>query len=217
MDKKIEMLDGNGIPMYPLTTSKNVTMANGDTIDKHLTNATSGMFSPSVYLSNSYMSKIGVGDSVDISSNVIDSPYSDVVIGGNTLVNLLEKQNYSVSIAPENSEKYSIWRSGSHVKITVTDMLSSWYYISAGALIQNRFKPNTKYFVYFPISKGITSVQFYSGNAVIKMSKSSVKINHNMYVVTTTDTIPEQTDNRVVVTVNFNGSIGKAELKDAMV
>ena len=85
-NKKAEILTMDGQVVSPITLATNVLLDNGRTAQDLLDSRDESMFSPTITTSSS-ISKVGQGDNVDFSENVIDGAYKSCVLKGKTLVN----------------------------------------------------------------------------------------------------------------------------------
>ena len=85
-NKKAEILTMDGQVVSPITLATNVLLDDGRTAQDLLDSRDESMFSPTITTSSS-ISKVGQGDDVDFSENVIDGAYKSCVLKGKTLVN----------------------------------------------------------------------------------------------------------------------------------
>ena len=85
-NKKAEILTMDGQVVSPITLATNVLLDDGHTAQDLLDSRDESMFSPTITTSSS-ISKVGQGDNVDFSENVIDGAYGSCVLKGKTLVN----------------------------------------------------------------------------------------------------------------------------------
>ena len=85
-NKKAEILTMDGQVVSPITLATNVLLDDGRTAQDLLDSRDESMFSPTITTSSS-ISKVGQGDNVDFSENVIDGAYKSCVLKGKTLVN----------------------------------------------------------------------------------------------------------------------------------
>ena len=85
-NKKAEILTMDGQVVSPITLATNVLLDDGHTAQDLLDSRDESMFSPTITTSSS-ISKVGQGDNVDFSENIIDGAYKSCVLKGKTLVN----------------------------------------------------------------------------------------------------------------------------------
>ena len=85
-NKKAEILTMDGQVVSPITLATNVLLDDGRTAQDLLDSRDESMFSPTITTSSS-ISKVGQGDNVDFSENIIDGAYKSCVLKGKTLVN----------------------------------------------------------------------------------------------------------------------------------
>ena len=80
----------NGEKFSPITIAKNVLTDDGQNLHDILSDRKEDMMTPTIENSSS-MFKIGQGNNVDYSENVVDGAYESLVFKGKSLVNLLTK------------------------------------------------------------------------------------------------------------------------------
>lgn len=80
----------NGEKFSPITITKNVLTDDGQNLHDILSDRKEDMMTPTIENSSS-MFKVGQGDNVDYSSNVVNGAYESLVFKGKSLVNLLTK------------------------------------------------------------------------------------------------------------------------------
>lgn len=80
----------NGEKFSPITIAKNVLTDDGQNLHDILSDRKEDMMTPTIENSSS-MFKVGQGDNVDYSENVVDGAYESCVFKGKSLVNLLTK------------------------------------------------------------------------------------------------------------------------------
>ena len=88
MAKRIILEDKLGNQLHPVTLGKYVVTESGETVDGLVSKTQ--MFSPVVTMDSS-MSKVGVGNDIDVHSNVKDGAYEECVFEGRTLVNIASR------------------------------------------------------------------------------------------------------------------------------
>ena len=76
-------------PMSPITKAKNVLTDDGQNLQDILSDKKEDMMTPIIENSSS-MFKVGQGDNVDYSENVVDGAYESCVLKGKSLVNILK-------------------------------------------------------------------------------------------------------------------------------
>ena len=79
----------NGEKFSPITITKNVLTDDGQNLHDILSDRKEDMMTPTIENSSS-MFKVGQGDNVDYSSNVVNSAYESMVLKGKTMVNLAQ-------------------------------------------------------------------------------------------------------------------------------
>ena len=205
--------DGFKYVLYPKTHSSCITISDGKTVQDKLSTVNTNMFTPVIEASLK-MFKIGVGDSVDLSSSAVDGAYDSCVLKGRTLVNLHPKRTYKILA---NTTEYftDVVSEENNASVKKTDGALSWCYGNAGILDKTLFKPSTKYLVVFEKTENVGDVAFSNGTATQAMSNWKALTN-NRVVLTTTSTIP--TDD-IILYVNHNGiSNGKTfQFSNAMI
>ena len=101
-----------------------------------------------------------------VCENTNNGQVDNIKIEGKTLVNL--HPNYTPSLmVPESDENtFTITKSTGYIKITGTDLTSSYYrYINFGKINFDLFEPNTTYTLVFKKLKGVGPISLQDGNA----------------------------------------------------
>ena len=83
-------------PMSPITKAKNVLTDDGQNLQDILSDRKEDMMTPIIENSSS-MFKVGQGDNVDYSENVVDGAYESCVLKGRSLVNILNNPIQTLS------------------------------------------------------------------------------------------------------------------------
>lgn len=83
-------------PMSPITKAKNVLTDDGQNLQDILSDRKEDMMTPTIENSSS-MFKVGQGDGVDYSDNVVNGAYESCVLKGRTLVNILKTPMQTLS------------------------------------------------------------------------------------------------------------------------
>ena len=164
-NKKAEILTMDGQVVSPITLATNVLLDDGRTAQELLDSRDESMFSPTIATSSS-ISKVGQGDNVDFSENVIDGAYKSCVLKGKTLVNYnaegddrneyvcmpsVEGQNVTVNDTVEGKVKSAILKGQTLVnllkqsnKITV-NANGTWITNKTNMINNSMIKPSTTY------------------------------------------------------------------------
>lgn len=87
----------NGEKFSPITIAKNVLTDDGQNLHDILSDRKEDMMTSTIENSSS-MSKVGQGDNVDYSENVVDGAYESCVLKGRSLVNLADLFNFNDNI-----------------------------------------------------------------------------------------------------------------------
>lgn len=93
---KATLMGHDNTELSVITKAENVLFSNGDTAQSLLDSGYDKMFTPTIESSKS-MFKVGQGDNVDYSLNVVDGAYESCVIKGRTLVNNISVCNYKLT------------------------------------------------------------------------------------------------------------------------
>ena len=80
----------NGEEFSPITIAKNVLTDDGQNLQDILSDRKEDMMTPTIENSSS-MFKVGQGDNVDYSSNVVNGAYENMVLKGKTMVNCIQE------------------------------------------------------------------------------------------------------------------------------
>lgn len=98
----LESHDGEEFSL--ITVAKNVLCEDGTTMQDYFDNHSEPNISTKIVNSNS-MSKVGQGDSVDFSDNVMNGAYEDVVLKGKSLVNVIQGSSKDKVVLPYSFEE----------------------------------------------------------------------------------------------------------------
>ena len=99
MTKKAIITTHDGREATIVTKASNVLFEDGQTAQDILNDRQDTMITPTITTSTS-MSKVGKGDSVDYSENVVDGAYESCVLKGNTKVNLIQESSSQDVVLP---------------------------------------------------------------------------------------------------------------------
>lgn len=98
----------NGEKFSPITIAKNVLTDDGQNLHDILSDRKEDMMTPTIENSSS-MFKVGQGDNVDFSDNVMNGAYEDVVLKGKSLVNVIQGSSKDkVTLDSENATAYPV-------------------------------------------------------------------------------------------------------------
>lgn len=89
----------NGEKFSPITIAKNVLTDDGQNLHDILSDRKEDMMTPTIENSSS-MSKIGQGDNVDYSSNVVNGAYESMVLKGKSMVNCIQESSSQDVVLP---------------------------------------------------------------------------------------------------------------------
>ena len=103
----------DGREASPITKASNVLFENGQTAQDILNDRQDAMISP-VIANSSSMFKVGQGDNVDYSSNVVNGAYESMVLKGRSLVNYIQEPSSQDVVLPYQ------FTDGQHVTINDT-------------------------------------------------------------------------------------------------
>lgn len=96
---KTQIMSHDDTVMSPITKASNVLFEDGKTAQDKLEDNVEKSFTPSVENSSS-MFKVGQGDNVDYSGNVVDGAYVSCVLKGKTMVNCIQESSSQDVILP---------------------------------------------------------------------------------------------------------------------
>ena len=96
---KTQIMSHDNMVMSPITKASNVLFEDGKTAQDKLEDNVEKSFTPSIENSSS-MFKVGQGDNVDYSGNVIDGAYEECVLKGRSLVNCIQEPSSKDVILP---------------------------------------------------------------------------------------------------------------------
>lgn len=103
-NKRAILESHDGEEFSPITVAKNVLCEDGTTMQDYFDNHSESNISTKIVNSNS-MSKVGQGDSVDFSDNVMNGAYEDVVLKGKSLVNVIQGSSKDKVVLPYSFEE----------------------------------------------------------------------------------------------------------------
>ena len=109
-NKRAILESHDGEEFSPITVAKNVLCEDGTTMQDYFDNHSEPNISTKIVNSNS-MSKVGQGDNVDFSDNVMNGAYEDVVLKGKSLVNVIQEPSSQDVVLPyafEEGERVTI-------------------------------------------------------------------------------------------------------------
>ena len=101
--QKVEIQHQNGEVLHQLTHEDCVKFDDGSTLHDKISDLRTDMYTPTIECSSS-MFKIGQGDSVDYSGNVIDGAYNSCVLKGKTMVNCIQEPSSQDVVLPYEFE-----------------------------------------------------------------------------------------------------------------
>ena len=173
-NKKAEILTMDGQVVSPITLATNVLLEDGRTAQDLLDSRDESMFSPTITTSSS-ISKVGQGDNVDFSENIIDGAYKSCVLKGKTLVNhnaegnnrneyacmpSLEGSNLTVNGTVEGKVKSAILTGQTLVNLSpfTNKIALSPSNISETKKVLQTLNKNTKYILIFNINNSTSSL-----------------------------------------------------------
>ena len=110
INKRAILESHDGEEFSPITVAKNVLCEDGTTMQDYFDNHSEPNISTKIVNSNS-MSKVGQGDNVDFSDNVMNGAYEDVVLKGKSLVNVIQEPSSQDVVLPyafEEGERVTI-------------------------------------------------------------------------------------------------------------
>lgn len=175
-NKRAILESHDGEEFSPITVAKNVLCEDGTTMQDYFDNHSEPNISTKIVNSNS-MSKVGQGDNVDFSDNVMNGAYEDVVLKGKSLVNVIQGSSKDKVVLPysfEEGERVTINDTHSNGRVEVEvkgrtlvnlvptraiDYIATSDYDGVNFLGQHSnggghswkviydLKPNTKYFI----------------------------------------------------------------------
>lgn len=89
----------NGEKLSPITIAKNVLTDDGQSLHDILSDRKEDMMTPTIENSSS-MFKVGQGDDVDYSANVVNGAYESMVLKGKTMVNCIQESSSKDVVLP---------------------------------------------------------------------------------------------------------------------
>ena len=94
----------NGEKFSPITIAKNVLTDDGQNLHDILSDRKEDMMTPTIENSSS-MSKVGQGDNVDFSDNVMNGAYESMTLKGKTMVNCIQEPSSQDVVLPYEFEE----------------------------------------------------------------------------------------------------------------
>ena len=126
----------NGEKFSPITITKNVLTDDGQNLHDILSDRKEDMMTPTIENSSS-MFKVGQGDNVDYSANVINGAYESMVLKGKTMVNCIQESSSQDVVLPYEFEE------GQYVTINDTKESGALGVELKGQTLVNIHKPST--------------------------------------------------------------------------
>lgn len=133
-NKRAILESHDGEEFSPITVAKNVLCEDGTTMQDYFDSHSEPNISTKIVNSNS-MSKVGQGDSVDFSDNVMNGAYEDVVLKGKSLVNVLSYTKVGGNVP--------LVKNGNIIEVETTSE-NTWRSVDIAFVY---LKPNTKYII----------------------------------------------------------------------
>lgn len=216
----IESRDGE--ELSPITITKNVLTDDGQNLHDILSDRKEDMMTPTIENSSS-MFKVGQGDNVDYSENVVDGAYESCVLKGRSLVNIHKRQGYRIRLSEETQQanKFeNIVEGDNHISCNMVDgnMYGWGSYIDLGYINVDMLKPNTKYLVWFELATVPVrySVSFRDKSSSNPLGQAlDIPKGQNYAILTTADEIIKSSQ---ILYISFHqGDVGYYEFKNAMI
>ena len=188
-NKRAILESHDGEEFSPITVAKNVLCEDGTTMQDYFDNHSEPNISTKIVNSNS-MSKVGQGDNVDFSDNVMNGAYESCKMYGKSLVNLFNSKQItpSLNFSSNNDGKYeNIVKSNGLIEFDIVGSKNpgNYQYINMGKVNVDLLKPNTRYLVLFEEITGIDTVSIRDGNSANTVIDYT-KVGGKQYVILTT-------------------------------
>lgn len=103
-NKRAILESHDGEEFSPITVAKNVLCEDGTTMQDYFDNHSEPNISTKIVNSNS-MSKVGQGDNVDFSDNVVNGAYESMVLKGKSMVNCIQEPSSQDVVLPYEFEE----------------------------------------------------------------------------------------------------------------
>ena len=103
-NKRAILESHDGEEFSPITVAKNVLCEDGTTMQDYFDSHSEPNISTKIVNSNS-MSKVGQGDNVDFSDNVMNGAYDEMVLKGKSLVNVIQGSSKDKVVLPYSFEE----------------------------------------------------------------------------------------------------------------
>ena len=104
MSRIVELINDEGEVLSPLTSADIVTFASGKTVEQMMSEEKTEMYTPTVECSHA-MFKVGQGDTVDYSDNVVSGAYESMVLKGKSMVNCIQEPSSQDVVLPYEFEE----------------------------------------------------------------------------------------------------------------
>ena len=131
----------NGEKFSPITIAKNVLTDDGQNLHDILSDRKEDMMTPTIENSSS-MFKVGQGDNVDYSSNVVNGAYESMILKGKTMVNCIQEPSSQDVVLPY------VFEDGQYVTINDTKESGALGVKLKGQTLVNLAKKSTYKFSY---------------------------------------------------------------------
>lgn len=153
-------------------------------------------YTPTITVKNKSSVKVGEGDGVDYSANVMDGPAKSAILKGQTLVNLTTLDDYTFSkhnnIVIGTTISLDV-KTSNEIKYTVLEEYTDWTYFTV-VINLSMLKPNTTYFIIGDIISNIKYARICTGDTKISLETQLVNFNRNNYVKIITNDLSNNTD-----------------------
>lgn len=153
-----------------------------------------------------------------VCNNTLNGRTEEMVIEGKTLQNLNKKSTYFFSSDTTNVGRYEIVEQVTNsVVLNIKKELSSWSYLSCGAVSKNLFKANTKYTLVGDF-KNVKSIALQTADSSHWLTNSSVIVN-NKAVLTTKDSLEVIPDGFSIIPCAYleDSQLGRVYAKDIII
>lgn len=155
----------NGEKFSPITIAKNVLTDDGQNLHDILSDRKEDMMTPTIENSSS-MFKVGQGDNVDYSSNVVNGAYESMVLKGKTMVNCIQEPSSQDVVLPYEFEE------GQYVTINDTKESGALGVELKGQTLVNSFI--TSYYQH----GGMWGIIFFKSELMAKGKKYVIVLQH---------------------------------------
>ena len=178
MSRIVELINDEGEVLSPLTSADIVTCASGKTVEQMMSEEKTEMYTPTIECSHT-MFKVGQGDTVDYSENVVNGAYESMVLKGKSMVNCIQESSSQDVVLPYEFED------GRYVTIndtkesgalgvelkgqTLVNLAKVRTYTTTTNIYQSTediaIKPSTKYYIYCNFT--LTNLDAFSSDGMI--------------------------------------------------